>query len=85
VSLVPLEYATRLKLANDTSDQYEIAAFDGTTHFAAAVQVELIFLNKLFRGRFLLLDQEWGIIGRDILNLLSVTFDGPNLSWHEER
>lgn len=43
------------------------------------------FLNKTFRGRFLLIDQDWGVLGRDILNLISLLLDGPNLNWKEQR
>jgi len=45
----------------------------------------MIFLNRTFRGRFLLIDQEWGVMGRDILNLVSLLLDGPNLTWSEHK
>ena len=36
-------------------------------------------------GRFLLTDQEWGLIGRDVLNHVSLLFDGPGLNWSEQK
>jgi len=45
----------------------------------------MIFLNRTFRGRFLLINQERGVMGRDILNRVSLLLDGPDLSWSERR
>jgi hypothetical protein len=30
-----------------------------------------------------LLDQPWGILGRNVLNAVSLLFDGPRLVWDE--
>ncbi len=35
------------------------------------------------RGKFLISDQEFGILGRDILNHVSIVLDGPRLTWRE--
>jgi hypothetical protein len=37
----------------------------------------------VFSGRFLLIDQEVGVLGRDILNHVCIILDGPNLRWEE--
>lgn len=34
---------------------------------------------------FLITDQEVGILGRDVLNHISLLLDGPQLFWSEER
>ena len=34
-----------------------------------------------FRGSFMVLDAEYGVLGRNILNLLVVTLDGPRRTW----
>ena len=34
-----------------------------------------------FRGQFLVTDASPGILGRNILNLLVLTLDGPGLAW----
>jgi hypothetical protein len=57
--------------------------FDGSKSVAQAVQLDLLFLGRAFRGRFLLIDQACGILGRDILNHVAILLDGPQLTWSE--
>lgn len=85
VTLIPSASANQLGLTADADTVYELMGFDGSTTLASVVQLEMLFLNKTFRGRFLLIDQEWGVLGRDILNLVSLLLDGPNLTWDEQR
>lgn len=59
---------------------YDSAAFNPPAPLARVVRLDLIFLRRAFKGRFLLINQEWGLIGRDILNHVSLLFDGPHLS-----
>jgi len=49
------------------------------------VQLELLFCNRSFRGQFLVMDQAWGILGRNVLNAIPVLLDGPHLMWDEHR
>jgi hypothetical protein len=65
------------------NESYELMAFDGTPCLSQVVRLDLVFLKRTFKGRFLILNQEWGILGRDILNHLSLHLDGPNLIWAE--
>ena len=60
-------------------------SFDGSTSFAPVIQLELIFCRRIFRGQFLVIDQAWGIIGRNVLNSVPLVLDGPNLTWDEKR
>jgi hypothetical protein len=85
VSLLPREILAAI--LGDTSGvpQYELEAFDGTKSMAQSVQLELEFLGKKFRGQFLLIDGRVGILGRNILNLLSLYLDGPALTWTESK
>ena len=85
VTLIPMTVAVQIGLSVDAEESYELIAFDGSISTASVVQLEMSFLHKTFRGRFLLIDQEWGVLGRDILNLLTLLLDGPNLSWSEQR
>lgn len=84
VTLVPQAVIDQLgaQVIPDTS--YEVTGFDGNTSLIPAVQLELVLLNKVFKGRFLLIDQNWGVVGRDILNLVSLLLDGPRLTWNEQ-
>ncbi|MCA9945981.1 MAG: retroviral-like aspartic protease [Anaerolineales bacterium] len=83
VTLIPAESANQLAITAESGAQYELMGFDGSLTVATAVQLEMVFFSKIFRGRFLLIDQAWGIIGRDILNLLSLSLDGPKQIWAE--
>lgn len=83
VTLVPRACVGLLDLDIESSEGYELTGFDGRTSVAQAVQLDLVFLRRTFKGRYLLLDQEWGLMGRDVLNHLSLRFDGPGLTWGE--
>jgi hypothetical protein len=85
VTLIPQAAAGLLGLKLDLDRQYELKGFDGHRSSAPVVQVELIFARRTFRGQFLLIDQSWGIIGRNVLNSVPLVLDGPNLIWDEYR
>jgi len=57
--------------------------FDGKTSIAHAARLDLLFLGRTFKGRFILTDNEYGILGRNILNHVSILLDGPSLTWDE--
>ena len=63
--------------------QYELMGFDGSKSFAPVVTLDVLFLQRAFRGRYLLIEAERGIMGRDILNHLSLLLDGPRQQWSE--
>ena len=83
VTLVPLAVIDHLGLEASSTVQYELEGFGGSTSLAQVVHLELIFLRRTFRGQFLLVDQEWGIIGRNILNSVSILLNGPASTWDE--
>ena len=83
LTLVPQTVLERLSIQPDPSRQYELRGFDGSTSFAQIVQLELIFLGKRFRGPYLLIEQEYGIIGRNILNSVRLVLNGPMQTWDE--
>jgi hypothetical protein len=85
VTLIPQIIADQLDIGTGADAHYELTGFDGRVSLAAAVRLEMIFLNKVFRGNYLVVAQPWGILGRDVLNLLSLLFDGPHLIWSEHR
>jgi hypothetical protein len=85
VTLVPQASVNQLVVAAAPGEIYELMGFDGSTSFASVVWLDMVFLNRAFRGRFLLIDQEWGVMGRDILNFVSLLLDGPNLTWGEQK
>lgn len=84
-TLLPQAAVERIGVTVDPGSAYELEAFDGTRSIAHAVHLDLLFLRRNFKGRFLLIHQEWGILGRDVLNNVTLVLDGPGLSWDELR
>ncbi len=83
ISLIPQAIIPKLQLTIIPERQYELIGFDGSTRLAQAVRAELVFCRRVYRGQFLLIDQSWGILGRNILNAVSLLLDGPRLLWTE--
>jgi Aspartyl protease len=81
-TLLPRSVATSLRLEG-TGERYQLAGFDGTISESEAVLACLVFLRTNFRGRYLLVDAEVGVLGRDILNHVRLLLDGPALRWEE--
>jgi len=84
VTLLPRAAVDRLGISPVPGQLYEVAGFNGTGSFAPVVAVDMVFLNRVFRGRYLLIDQEHGILGRDVLNHAALVLDGPRLRWMEQ-
>lgn len=80
-TLIPQFTAEKLALNLSSSNIYETEAFNGTTSYSSVVRVKMFFLEKNFQGDFLTVAQDYGIIGRNILNFLNLQFDGMNLRW----
>ena len=85
VTLVPQTAVDLLGVAIAPDRQYELTGFDGSVSLAPVVRLELLFCGRTFRGQFLLVDQTWGILGRNVLNAIPILLDGPNLVWDEHR
>ena len=83
VTLLPRTAVEQLGVPLLTGQQYELMGFDGSKSFASVVFLELLFLQRAFRGRYLLLEEERGILGRDILNHVRLLLDGPQQQWAE--
>ena len=83
VSLAPRQVVLALGVSMGPAAVHEVMGFDGNRSVAQAVNLDMMFLARKFRGRFLLIDYECGILGRDILNHVLLSLDGPNLTWDE--
>jgi hypothetical protein len=83
VSLIPDQLVRSLIDSHENLPKYEVEGFDGARSHAPAVALTLEFLGKTFRGKFLLIESNVGIMGRNILNCTSLQFDGPALAWQE--
>jgi predicted aspartyl protease len=65
----------------DGDRAYEVMAYDNTVKACRSVRAEVVFMRGHFKGHFVVLDQDIGVLGRNILNHLVVTLDGPRLEW----
>ena len=83
VTLLPRSAVIHLGITPQPGTQYELVGFDGSRSTVDAVELEMLFLNKAFRGRYLLTDENQGILGRDVLAALRLLFDGPGQEWSE--
>ncbi len=66
----------------DTGADVTLIPRTAVVSFVQSAELELILLGKSVRGRYLLYDRDYGIVGRDVLNLVSLHLDGPRLRWH---
>lgn len=85
VTLIPEAAVRQLGLTILSDVRYELTGFDNSVTEAFAVELKLIFCRRTFRGKFLLTNQSVGMLGRDILNLVPLLFNGPSLEWLEHR
>ena len=83
VTLLPRQAIESLEIAPIAGTGYELQGFDGSTQVAQAVSLELLLLGKKFTGQFLLIDEPFGILGRNVMNALKLVFDGPRRTWEE--
>ncbi|MCC6329173.1 MAG: hypothetical protein IT174_11695 [Acidobacteria bacterium] len=84
LTLVPRFFCDKIGVKASETEFLELESFDRETSIAYYIRLDLTFLNKQFRGNFLVYDHSEGIIGRDILNEFSLVFDGPRLTWKEQ-
>ncbi len=85
ITIVPRWVVEALGVPLQQDHGYEVSGFGDVIQILPTVQLEVLFCQKQFRGRYLAVEQNWGIVGRNVLNLLSIILDGPRLSWHEQR
>ena len=84
-TLIPRTIAPYLGISEETlaPSGFSLVGFDGSRSPAILVPAELEFLGRRLRGEYLLTDGTYGVLGRDVLNLFRLVFDGPNQVWEE--
>jgi predicted aspartyl protease len=83
-SLLPRFSLEQIGIQILAASEYELVGFDGTRRSALSAEARMVMASKTFRGKFLTQDGSIGIIGRDILNLLIIRYDGPACRWSVE-
>ena len=70
-TLLPQIYVEKLGV-NKSAEIWETESFDGSKSQSPVLRLLMVFENKSFCCDYLLIEQNYGIIGRNILNLLNV-------------
>lgn len=83
VTIIPQASANQIGVNPIEDAGYEVEGFKGSPMIMPVVLLEMLFLNRIFKGQFLLTDQDYGILGRNVLNSVAILFNGPILSWDE--
>jgi hypothetical protein len=83
VTLLPRHAVERLGVSLVEGSSYALVGFDGRTSTTQAVDLDMLSLRKAYRGRYLLIDAEHGVLGRDVLSSVVLLFDGPRQMWSE--
>jgi predicted aspartyl protease len=80
ISVVPLQVVEALGIETRPSAA-PVQFLDGQQVTCPQADLTVEFLRYRFHGPFLIAESEYGVLGRNILNLLVLKLDGPNLSW----
>jgi len=83
VTLLPRAAIEALGVAIVSGLTYDLVGFDGSRTTAHAADLDMIFLKKAFRGRYLLIQGDRGVLGRDVLANVAIILDGPRREWSE--
>ena len=83
ITLLPRAAVERLGVKPVGGKDYELLGFDGSRSTAQAVELDMIFLQKVYRGRYLLIDDDRGVLGRDVLASVALLLHGPRQEWSE--
>ena len=81
LTLIPKACADHLNLSCEVDEEFLLRGCWGEADEVKVVDAELSFLHVNFKGRFPVIDEEYGILGRNVLNRFSVLLDGPRLNW----
>ncbi|MGD9634686.1 MAG: hypothetical protein AB7G28_22180 [Pirellulales bacterium] len=81
--MIPRQAIDELGIFLDPAALYQVAAFDGTRSFVPVAVLDMTFLDRVYRGKYLLIDAPIGVLGRDVLNHVRLLLDGPAQDWSE--
>lgn len=81
LTLLPRWAVEQLGLTPQADGSVQLAWFDGSTRSAETVELEASFFGGRFQGRYAVVDEPHGIVGRNLLNHFRLLFDGPAKTW----
>ena len=82
-TLLPRRVVEQLGVALTEGVGIELAGYDGRLQTAPSASLGVIFLGRIYRGEFALIDGDMGVLGRDILNHVALVFHEPRGEWFE--
>ena len=82
VTLLPRWAIEQLGLTT-TEERFSLQWFDGSIRKVEVVQLTVQFLHGRFQGRYAVIDEPLGVVGRDLLNHFRILLDGPAQAWQE--
>jgi hypothetical protein len=65
-------------------ERVNLFGFDEIQRVAKIYNLQIVFLGKRISGNVCAIEDEIGILGRDVLNQFSILYDGINLDWKEQ-
>ncbi|RIK71858.1 hypothetical protein DCC62_21305 [candidate division KSB1 bacterium] len=83
ITIVPQASANHIGVPSILDASYQVEGFKGSPLVMPVAILEMLFLNRIFKGQFLLTDQDYVILGRNVLNNVAILLNGPGLSWDE--
>src|SRR5437762_14231845 len=66
VTLIPRASIDELGLEIDPDAGFELEGFDGRKILARTAHLDLIFVGRVFKGKYVIIDSNMGILGRDV-------------------
>lgn len=84
-TLLPSEAVEKIGINAEENRAFEVQGFSGDTNVLKVARLDILFLNKTFKGEYLLIDRPIGVLGRNILNKLRIIFDGLRGEWREQK
>jgi predicted aspartyl protease len=83
ITILPKSAIDKLRVKPAGINKYRLVGFDGNIVESEIYCLQVSFLGKRFTGNYCAIEDSKGILGRDLLNEISILFDGPNLEWDE--
>lgn len=81
VTLLPAAIIASAGIESIPDFYEELLAFDNSKVFAQVVVAAIQLEGRTIKGQFPIIEQSIGVIGRNVLNLFPLLFDGPRLTW----
>ncbi len=83
ITLLPRRLVDALAVPTLAGQSYELIGFDGNKSLGPGGISGTDFRSAHIPRQYVLIDDEQGILGRDVINHLALVLDGPQRQWSE--